>query len=369
MSRALRHISVWCCGVGLLVVFASPATAGLGKPAAAEWLPPTPTEGKRFRVMIGEQLRVSLIATTREAPGVDRGDRGIRRARRRDVQDDRRQSGGRHRHVGPHQGTGGSPVLADVHGRSRRPRHRRCHTPRRGGGSRARDHVHAQQRGNGDVPLRVHHAEGRRQERARPNGSTGRQTPPADPRTHDEPRARARRTSNGECRLDPRQAPVLPNNTTGWVPRRTLSAWKVVRTHLVVDRSRLTAILYRLGRPVFFARVGVGRPQWPTPPGEFYVRNQLYGYDDPFYGPIAFRNECPVIGVDRLARGRLHRHPRTDQPQLIPGHVSHGCIRLRNPDILRLAKLMPVGTLTLSSLGQAASFSSSLAWSRRQSST
>ena len=34
----------------------------------------------------------------------------------------------------------------------------------------------------------------------------------------------------------------------------------------------------------------------------------------------------------------------TDAPQLIPGRVSHGCIRLRNPDILRLARLMPVGT-------------------------
>jgi lipoprotein-anchoring transpeptidase ErfK/SrfK len=34
----------------------------------------------------------------------------------------------------------------------------------------------------------------------------------------------------------------------------------------------------------------------------------------------------------------------TDAPELIPGRVSHGCIRLRNHDILRLAKLMPVGT-------------------------
>jgi len=34
----------------------------------------------------------------------------------------------------------------------------------------------------------------------------------------------------------------------------------------------------------------------------------------------------------------------TDAPQLLPGRVSHGCIRLRNEDILRLRKLMPVGT-------------------------
>jgi lipoprotein-anchoring transpeptidase ErfK/SrfK len=34
----------------------------------------------------------------------------------------------------------------------------------------------------------------------------------------------------------------------------------------------------------------------------------------------------------------------TDQPDLIPGRISHGCIRLRNPDIVRLGHLMPVGT-------------------------
>ena len=28
----------------------------------------------------------------------------------------------------------------------------------------------------------------------------------------------------------------------------------------------------------------------------------------------------------------------------MPGRVSHGCIRLRNADILRLARLLPVGT-------------------------
>ena len=34
----------------------------------------------------------------------------------------------------------------------------------------------------------------------------------------------------------------------------------------------------------------------------------------------------------------------TDRPELLPGRVSHGCIRMRNPDILRLGRLMPVGT-------------------------
>jgi lipoprotein-anchoring transpeptidase ErfK/SrfK len=34
----------------------------------------------------------------------------------------------------------------------------------------------------------------------------------------------------------------------------------------------------------------------------------------------------------------------TNEPGLIPGRISHGCVRLKNPDIVRLSKLMPVGT-------------------------
>ena len=34
----------------------------------------------------------------------------------------------------------------------------------------------------------------------------------------------------------------------------------------------------------------------------------------------------------------------TNRPDLLPGRVSHGCIRLRNDDIMALERLMPVGT-------------------------
>jgi lipoprotein-anchoring transpeptidase ErfK/SrfK len=34
----------------------------------------------------------------------------------------------------------------------------------------------------------------------------------------------------------------------------------------------------------------------------------------------------------------------TDAPQLIPGRISHGCIRVRNDDIVRLSRMLPLGT-------------------------
>ena len=137
---------------------------------------------------------------------------------------------------------------------------------------------------------------------------------------------------------------VLPNNTTGWVPRSALGGYVTVRTHLKIDQERLTATLYRDGRPVFQAPVGVGQPAWPTPRGRFYVRNKLEDFASAAYGPLAFGTSArsPVL-TDWPAGGYIGIHG-TDQPELLPGRVSHGCIRLRNADIVRLAGLMPVGT-------------------------
>ena len=138
--------------------------------------------------------------------------------------------------------------------------------------------------------------------------------------------------------------PVLPANRTGWVPRKALSDWKEVRTRLIVDRRHLTATLYRRGKQIFRAPVGVGQPRWPTPRGEFFIRNQLYGFGNPVYGPIAFGTSArSAVLTDWPGGGFVGIHG-TNQPGILPGRVSHGCIRLKNPHILRLARLLPVGT-------------------------
>jgi hypothetical protein len=137
--------------------------------------------------------------------------------------------------------------------------------------------------------------------------------------------------------------PVLPNGTTGWVPRSALGGYQFVHTHLVIDLERTTAVLYRQGRPVFQADVGVGKAAWPTPRGEFYIRNKLVSYRSPSYGPFAFGTSARSVLTDWPAGGFIGIHG-TDRPDLLPGRVSHGCIRLRNSDIVGLARLMPIGT-------------------------
>jgi L,D-transpeptidase catalytic domain len=146
-------------------------------------------------------------------------------------------------------------------------------------------------------------------------------------------------------RLWVRVAPAtLPNGRTGWVPRDALGGYGTVDTHLVVDLERLTATLFKQSRTIFRARVGVGEPRWPTPRGRFYVRNRLTRYAGPMYGPVAFGTSARSPRLTDWPGGGFIGIHGTDQPQLIPGRISHGCIRMRNADILALARRMPVGT-------------------------
>lgn len=137
---------------------------------------------------------------------------------------------------------------------------------------------------------------------------------------------------------------VLPNGTEGWVPRSSLGGWSFVDTRLVIDRARLTATLLRAGRVVFRAPIGVGTPNTPTPVGQFYVRDRLSGFSSPFYGPLAFGTNARSPTLTDWPGGGVVGIHGTDQPALIPGRISHGCVRLTNTAILKLGRLMPVGT-------------------------
>jgi len=138
--------------------------------------------------------------------------------------------------------------------------------------------------------------------------------------------------------------PILPNGSTGWIRRNTIDALHVARTHLVVDLAQLQATLYRDNREIFSAPIGAGQGRWPTPAGEFYVRERTRGFGNPFYGPVAFGlNARSRVLTDWPGGGFIGIHG-TNAPELVPGRISHGCIRMRNDAILRLATLMPLGT-------------------------
>jgi hypothetical protein len=139
--------------------------------------------------------------------------------------------------------------------------------------------------------------------------------------------------------------PILPNGTTGWVPGSALGDIAKVRTWLKIDRRRLRLTLLRSGRVVMRARIGVGRSIWPTPRGHFYVRNRLAGRSlGAIYGPLAFGTSAHSSVLTDWPGGGVIGIHGTNQPELLPGRVSHGCIRLRNRDIRRLGRRLKIGT-------------------------
>lgn len=140
--------------------------------------------------------------------------------------------------------------------------------------------------------------------------------------------------------------PMRPNGRTGWVRRDELGPLHTVLTQLRVNRGTLRATLYRRGRPVWSSRVGVGKRGTSTPAGRFYVREKLTKYASPFYGPIAFGTSA-YSHLSEWPKGGVVGIHGTSEPQLIPGRVSHGCIRVPNPAMRRLAALMPLGTPVL----------------------
>jgi hypothetical protein len=138
--------------------------------------------------------------------------------------------------------------------------------------------------------------------------------------------------------------PGRPNGVTGWVPASALGELHVTHEYLLVDREAFRATLYRDGRPIWSAPVGVGRPSLPTPAGHFYVTEKLTAIGGPVYGPYALGTSAYAPTLSEWPGGGVVGIHGTDEPQLIPGRPSHGCIRMRNADIVRLWQLIQVGT-------------------------
>jgi L,D-transpeptidase catalytic domain len=138
--------------------------------------------------------------------------------------------------------------------------------------------------------------------------------------------------------------PGRPNGTTGWVEASALGEMHISREYLRVNRETFRATLYRDGRRIWTAPVGVGRASLPTPAGHFYVTEKLTAVGGPFYGPYALGTSAYAPTLSDWPGGGIVGIHGTDEPQLIPGRPSHGCIRLRNSDITRLWRLIGVGT-------------------------
>lgn len=131
----------------------------------------------------------------------------------------------------------------------------------------------------------------------------------------------------------------------GWVTQQVLSGPRLHRTLVVVDRGARELRLLRDGKVVQRAPVGVGAIASPTPPGRYYIRERLaLANRGSIYGALAFGTSAfSRYRTDWPGGGQVGIHG-TNQPELIPGRISNGCVRLYNEDVLALGRRIEVGT-------------------------
>jgi lipoprotein-anchoring transpeptidase ErfK/SrfK len=139
--------------------------------------------------------------------------------------------------------------------------------------------------------------------------------------------------------------PVRPNGSTGWVRAADVSlATTAYRITVELAAHRLT--VHQGDAVVLTDTVAVGAAATPTPTGHFYIRALLKAPNPhTAYGPFAYGLSGYSPTLEQFAGGdaEVGIHGNNDTSAL--GHnISHGCIRMSNDGITKLAATLPLGT-------------------------
>jgi lipoprotein-anchoring transpeptidase ErfK/SrfK len=138
--------------------------------------------------------------------------------------------------------------------------------------------------------------------------------------------------------------PVRPNESQGWIRAAdvTLSQHDY---RIVVSVGKHTLTLYKAGQAAMQVPVGLGTGSTPTPGGVFYTK-ELLKPPTPggAYGPYAYglSGYSTVLENFGGGDGEIGIHG-TNEPTSIGKNVSHGCIRMSNDNITKLAGMLPLG--------------------------
>jgi lipoprotein-anchoring transpeptidase ErfK/SrfK len=140
--------------------------------------------------------------------------------------------------------------------------------------------------------------------------------------------------------------PTRPNLSRGWIVRQDVRL-ALDPYRIIVDLRRHRMLIWREGRLAYRYPVGVGRRAvTPTPSGLYYI-TELLKQPNPagVYGPYAFGLSAHSSVLHEFAggTGEIGIHG-TNEPWAVGTDVSHGCIRVFNSVITRLARELPLGT-------------------------
>jgi hypothetical protein len=108
----------------------------------------------------------------------------------------------------------------------------------------------------------------------------------------------------------------------------------VEKSHLVIEIKTKTLTLYINGKPSRKYQVAIGKPDSPTPVGEWKIEYKARNWGN------GFGTRWMGLSVPWGLYG-IHG---TNKPWQIGSCISHGCIRMFNEDVEELYDLVTVGT-------------------------
>lgn len=140
--------------------------------------------------------------------------------------------------------------------------------------------------------------------------------------------------------------PARPNNSTGWIKAEDVTLSSTTLS-VLIDLSERTLSLSDGTVGLMSAKVGIGRPETPTPLGTFYVTDPVDLTADPngAYGAYAvgLSGYSEVLKSFRGGPGQIAIHGTSASSDL-GNEVSNGCIRVLNDAVVPLAQQIPLGT-------------------------
>ncbi len=139
--------------------------------------------------------------------------------------------------------------------------------------------------------------------------------------------------------------PVRPNGTTGWVQKSDVRLTpNRFRIDVALGQHQIT--VYDGDNVMIQEPIAIGTEETPTPTGKYYTRVLLKAPDpNTVYGPYAYglSGHSEVLTQFNGGDAEVGIHGNNDA-SVLGKSVSHGCIRMSNESITRLAGILPLGT-------------------------
>ena len=140
------------------------------------------------------------------------------------------------------------------------------------------------------------------------------------------------------------QIPVRPNGTEAWIKAGD-AAITSHHFHAEVNVSSRSVTVWNGDEVVAQTGAVVGADRSPTPLGHFFINDLVEKYDGSAYGPYILSLSAFSEALDSFGGGvpviAIHG---TNNPSLIGGAHSNGCIRIPNEVVRVLAETVPMGT-------------------------